>query len=127
MRKKRILIAEDDPDTLFMLETILNRAGYNVESLSAGSSLVEGKNDWPDLFILDKGMPLIDGIALCKYLRIKKATRNIPIIMISANHKLRQKAMAAGATEFIEKPFDAKQLLYVMENIFNYDYAQIDD
>lgn len=117
MSKKRIL-AEDDPDTLFMLEAVLNGAGYKVESLPLGSSIVERKNDWPDLFILDKGMPVIDGLALCKFLRVKKATRNVPIIMISANHKLRQQAITAGATEFIEKPLQAKKLLHIIDKFF---------
>src|SRR5690349_22371933 len=112
---KKILLAEDDPDIRFILSLVLNEAGYEVEPLPAGDTIVEGKHKWPDLFILDKSLPLIDGLAICKYLRIKKETKDIPIIMISAYHKLRQKATSVGVDDFIEKPFDVKQLLEVVK------------
>jgi DNA-binding response OmpR family regulator len=112
---KKILIAEDDPDILFILDMILNDAGYKVEPLPEGSSIVEERKDWPDLFILDKEMPVIDGLALCKYLKLQKETKDIPIIMISAYHKLRKKAREAGVDDFIEKPFELKNLLRTIE------------
>jgi|SRR5690606_20019786 len=108
---KKILLAEDDPDIRFILNVVLKDAGYEVEPLAAGSAIVEGKREWPDLFILDKGLPVIDGLALCKYLKVKEETKNIPIIMISSYHKLRKKAAAVGVDDFIEKPFDLKVLL----------------
>lgn len=108
---KKILIAEDDKDILFILDMILNDAGYSVEPLPEGSSIVERKKDWPDLFILDKHMPTIDGLALCKYLKLKEETKDIPIIMISSYHKLKKKAREAGVDDFLEKPFHLKDLL----------------
>jgi DNA-binding response OmpR family regulator len=108
---KKILIAEDDPDILFILDMILNDAGYKVQPLTDGSSIVEGKTEVPDLFILDKEMPFIDGLALCKFLKVKEETKDVPIIMISAYHKLKQKAKAVGVDDFIEKPFEIKNLL----------------
>jgi DNA-binding response OmpR family regulator len=108
---KKIVVAEDDQDILFILEMILNDAGYKVEALSDGRSIVAGQKEWPDLFILDKDMPAIDGIAICKYLRLNDQTKEIPIIMISAYHKLKAKAASAGVNDFIEKPFDLKTLL----------------
>src|SRR5687767_11175956 len=98
---KKILIAEDDPDILFILDTILNDAGFNVESLTEGSTIVERTAGWPDLFILDKEMPMIDGLAICKYLKVKEETKNIPIIMISAYHKLKKRAKEVGVDDFI--------------------------
>jgi two-component system KDP operon response regulator KdpE/two-component system response regulator MprA len=56
-------------------------------------------------------MPTIDGIALCKYLKLQEATKDIPIIMISSYHKLKRKAKEAGVDDFLEKPFDIKDLL----------------
>jgi DNA-binding response OmpR family regulator len=108
---KKIVIAEDDQDILFILDMILNDAGYKVQTLKEGSAIVEGKLDVPDLFILDKEMPLIDGLAICKYLKLQNATKNIPIIMISAYHKLKKRARQVGVNAFIEKPFDIKHLL----------------
>jgi two-component system phosphate regulon response regulator PhoB len=116
---KRIVIAEDDQDILLILNLILKDAGYKVESLREGSAIVEGKLDVPDLFILDKEMPLIDGLAICKYLKLQQATRNIPIIMISAYHKLKKKAKQVGVNAFIEKPFDIRYLLETIDRTFS--------
>lgn len=118
---KKILIAEDNQDILLILDMILNDAGYTVEPLPDGKGIVDRKNDWPDLFILDKELPYIDGLALCKYLRVNEATRDIPIIMISAYHKLRPKAEQAGVNDFIEKPFDVKTLLQKIEKYIHRD------
>jgi CheY-like chemotaxis protein len=60
-------------------------------------------------------MPIIDGLAVCKYLKLNSATKDIPVIMISAYHKLRSKAKEAGVDEFIEKPFELKNLLHTIE------------
>jgi DNA-binding response OmpR family regulator len=111
---KKITIAEDDQDILFILDMILNDAGYQVEALNDGTSIVAGKKEWPDLFILDKDMPMVDGIAICKYLRLNEETKNIPVIMISAYHKLKSKAHDAGVNDFLEKPFELKDLLHIV-------------
>jgi CheY-like chemotaxis protein len=116
---KKILVAEDDSDILFILDMILNDAGYNVEPLPDGSSIVDGRTEWPDLFILDKDMPVIDGLAVCKYLKLNNETKNIPVIMISAYHKLKSKAKEAGVDEFVEKPFEVKNLLQIVGQYMN--------
>jgi DNA-binding response OmpR family regulator len=108
---RKIVVAEDDQDILFILDMILNDAGYKVEPLKDATSIVAGRKDWPDLFILDKDMPTIDGLAVCKYLRLNEQSKDIPIIMISAYHKLKAKARHAGVNDFIEKPFQLKTLL----------------
>lgn len=108
---KRILLADDDMDIRFILKTVLDEAGYLVEPLSSGKAIVEGHREWPDLFILDKSLPTIDGLAVCKYLKLNEETKNIPIIMMSSYHKLRSKARKVGADAFIGKPFDLKELL----------------
>ena len=116
---KKIIVAEDDKDILFILDLILNDAGYKVEALPEGTKIMDRKDDWPDLFILDKDMPTIDGLAICKYLRLKEQTKEIPIIMISAYHKLKEKAREAGANDFIEKPFELKTLLDTIGKYIN--------
>jgi CheY-like chemotaxis protein len=114
VRMKRIVVAENDEDILYILKLILSEAGYEEAALPDGQRIVEGVQEWPDLFILDKDMPSIDGLALCKYLRLNKQTRNIPVIMITAYHQLKEKAVAAGVDDFIEKPFAVKSLLSIV-------------
>ena len=70
--KRRILIVENDPDLLFILDTVFNNAGYVVESCSAGFGIVEFKHRWPDLFLLDNDLPTINGCAISKFLRVHR-------------------------------------------------------
>jgi DNA-binding response OmpR family regulator len=112
---KKIVIAEDDADIRLILNMLLEEAGYSVEAFSQASSIVDGKHDKADLFILDKDLPVIDGLAVCKYLRLKKDTRHVPIIMISAYHYLKNKAKEVGVNAFIEKPFGVSSLLSTVE------------
>ena len=116
---KKILLAEDDADIRFILQFVLAKAGYDVEPISTGHNIVEGKHGRPDLFILDKALPVIDGLALCKYLKVKEETRDIPIIMISAHHHLKKKARDLGVDEFVEKPFNVQRLLSLIEKHVN--------
>lgn len=112
---KKIVIAEDDADIRLILNMLLKDAGYSVEAFAQASSIVDGKHSKADLFILDKDLPVIDGLAVCKYLRLKKDTKNVPIIMISAYHYLKGKAEEVGVNEFIEKPFGVRSLLSMVE------------
>lgn len=120
---KKILLAEDDLDTRLILNNVLRSAGYQVNTIPTGNAIVEGLDEWPDLFILNKDLPTIDGLALCKFLKIKKETKDIPIIMISAYHKSRKKALAVGADGFLEKPFDLKTLLQQVEKLIQNNSA----
>jgi CheY-like chemotaxis protein len=116
---KKILVAEDDEDILYILDRVLTDAGYAVESLSTGEPIVSKTTGWPDLFILDKDIPVVNGIAVSKFLRSRKETKHIPIIMISAFHYLKEKAEDAGVNEFIQKPFELKKLLAVVHHYVN--------
>ena len=120
---KKILVAEDDKDILLILEMILNDAGYRVEPVPDGKAIVDNRRDWPDLFILDKDIPVIDGLAVCKYLKLKEDTRQIPIIMISCFHYLKDQALEAGVDEFIEKPFELKHLVDSVDRLINRRYG----
>ena len=83
--------------------------------MPSGMSILEAREQWPDLFILDKVLPSIDGLALCKYLKLKEETRDIPIVMISSYHKLRGKAKEIGVDDFLEKPFDIGALVALVD------------
>ena len=107
----KILVVDDDADACILLKQVLTKAGYEVDFLPEGHAIVEQDFKLPDMFILDNTMPTIDGIALCKFLKLQSHTRNIPVLVISGNHQLNEKASKAGAADFLAKPFCTDALL----------------
>jgi CheY-like chemotaxis protein len=112
--KKKIFVAEDDPDIAYCLVSVLEEAGYHVKLASSGKPIIEGNFSWVDLFILDKRMPDVDGLEICRYLRAQAATKDTPVIMISCETRKSNEALAAGANDYIEKPFHIHYLLNVV-------------
>lgn len=112
--KKRITIVEDDPDILFTVAFILSNADYDVTPLISGQAIMDGSNSWPDLFILDKRMPDMDGLDICRRIRRAPEGRNVPIIIISASPNFDEQAIAAGADGFLNKPFQRQALLDIV-------------
>lgn len=112
--RKRIFIVESDSDTLYILAARLMESGYSVETRRNGLEIVEGKIDAPDLFLIEKDLPLIDGIALCKYLKVHKESENVPVVMISCSN-IKTMAIKAGVDEFLAKPFEIADLLKAVE------------
>jgi DNA-binding response OmpR family regulator len=112
--KRKILILEDDPDILFALNIILENEGYDVKQLSSGKAIMDGTCELPDLYILDKRMPDMDGLDVCRHLRGQKESKDIPVIIISASPKFGPQALKAGANNFLEKPFQMKDFLLLV-------------
>jgi DNA-binding response OmpR family regulator len=111
---KKIVVVEDDPDILYGLKLMLESAGYLVDTLSSGKALLGDNFAPPDIFILDKRMPEMDGLDLCRALKRKPETSNTPIIIISASPKFGIEAKEAGADEFLAKPFEMIDLLNIV-------------
>jgi CheY-like chemotaxis protein len=109
--KKKIMLVEDDPDILFTITMILENARYTVNPLTSAQCIMDNRYDYPDLFILDKRMPDMDGLDVCKHIRCEIKTKNIPVIIISASPKFGPQALKAGANDFLEKPFQIEALL----------------
>ncbi|HYK08649.1 MAG TPA: response regulator transcription factor [Candidatus Eisenbacteria bacterium] len=110
-KKKEILVADDDPAICEGIAMILDDAGYAVTTTTDGRTVKDVQRHHPDLIILDIWMSGVDGRDICKQLKSKKQTKNIPIIMISANKDTEKIAKNAGADGFIAKPFEMKELL----------------
>lgn len=108
---KKIMIADDDPGIVDAVEMMLKFEGYEVSSTVNGATVLDMQNEYPDLFLLDIWMSGQDGRDICRELKKKKNTKKIPIIMISASTDLEKSAKDAGADDFLEKPFDMKDLL----------------
>ena len=109
---QRILIAEDDPSIQKMFSIILKREGYEIEVSSDATVVYDKRHPLPNLFILDRQLQnSSDGLEACKYLKADEATRNIPVIMISATPEIGLLARKAGAEDYLEKPFSVSLLL----------------
>ena len=107
----KILVVEDDPDILNALNIALGSVGFDVDVLLSGTSILQNRFVVPDLFILDKRLPDVDGLEVCRYLKSKPNYRHVPVIVTSASHRIKKKALEAGAFCFIEKPFAMQQLV----------------
>ena len=111
MTAKKIMIADDDPGIVDAIEMLLEFEGYQVSSTVDGSTVLDMKDELPDLLLLDIWMSGEDGRDICKKLKQTAITKNIPVIMISASRDIKESAMAAGADDFIAKPFEMNDLL----------------
>jgi CheY-like chemotaxis protein len=114
--KKKIIVAEDDNDTLILLVTILQGHGYEVLGLPSGDLIMEGHCHLPDLFILDKEMELNDGIAVGKFLKSNSETQLIPVMMVSG-FAVENEAKDAGFDSFLSKPFRTQSLLTSVDTL----------
>jgi DNA-binding response OmpR family regulator len=114
---RRILAVDDDNDILEVLQFILEDSGYQVDTLSDGTYLMETiKEKNPDLILLDIMLGNLDGRELCKAVKKHAFTHNIPVILISASHNVSNSLNQEGApNDFIAKPFDINILLNSIE------------
>jgi DNA-binding response OmpR family regulator len=112
----KIALVENDQDLRFIIERRLQNAGYEVTCFADATAILDYTISIPDLFIIDKDIPAIDGLALCKFLNIQRLYREKPVLMISS-HGIEQRAHRAGAAAFLQKPFDFSELLKTIEQI----------
>ncbi len=109
----RILVVDDVPENVRLLEAVLAPRGYDVVSATDGSVALElAGSAKPDLVLLDVVMPQPDGYEVCRRLREREETAMLPVIMLTASDgQEKTKAIEAGADDFISKPFDHHELL----------------
>jgi len=116
--KGNILVVDDNPDNVRLLDVILSSTGYEVRVAFDGTSaLMSIQSSLPDLILLDVIMPEMDGYAVCKQLKSSKKTSDIPIIFISvlSNISERVKAFRVGGVDYITKPFEEEEVLARVE------------
>ncbi|MDX2233914.1 MAG: response regulator, partial [Hyphomonadaceae bacterium] len=110
----RILVVDDVPANLRLLEAKLGAEYYDVITASRGEeALNKAWREQPDMILLDVMMPGMDGFETCQRLKADPETRHIPVVMITAldQREDRLRGLAAGAEDFLSKPFDDVQLL----------------
>jgi DNA-binding response OmpR family regulator len=112
--KTNILVVDDEPDLLELIETNFSAAGFNILSAANGrEALHQAKALKPKLILLDVMLPELDGLEVCKLLRRDPATRSIPIVMLTARAAEidRVLGLELGADDYVTKPFSVRELV----------------
>jgi two-component system, cell cycle response regulator DivK len=110
----KILCVEDNADNLFMLQRRLTRRGFEVTiSMNGAESVDWAKTLQPDVIVMDLNLPGVDGWEATRRLKNQPETKDIPIIILTADpkEKSREKALAAGCDDFELKPIDFEGLV----------------
>jgi CheY-like chemotaxis protein len=113
--KSQVMVVDDDPEIVTFLATLLELEDIESQvatSAAAALSLIE-RGARPQLILLDIAMPDRDGLDLCRSLKKDPRTRDVPVFVVSARpgKDVVERALAAGAEEFIRKPFENQELI----------------
>jgi len=119
--KMRILIVDDEPANVALLEDMLSDQGYiNLKSTTDSRRVPEFCREFdPDLILLDLCMPHVDGFAVLESLRAERSEVYLPIIVLTAdvNEESKRRALHCGTTDFLHKPFDYIEVLLRIRNL----------
>lgn len=111
---KKVLVVEDEPDILEILELRLAREGFSVLSAVDGcEGLKKAGDEKPDLIVLNVLIPRLDGNELCRKIKSDEALKDIKIVMLSAkaDEASKKEGLAAGADAYVTKPYDWEDLI----------------
>jgi len=121
MDKKKILIVDDEPDALFILQKELAARGYFIITANNGKDAITlARSKHPDLIILDVAMPDMDGGQVAEKLQEGLSTKDIPIIFLTAlypKRKEEEQGRVVAGHVFIAKPYDIEELLIQIEKL----------
>ncbi len=114
----RVLVVDDEIDTLNLLRTILEISGYQAfTTLNSVDAITLAEVEHPDCVLLDIMMPQLDGFTLCKMMRLHPATQNLPIVFVTAYSALdlEERRLEAGADMVLPKPIGMDVLIEAVE------------
>src|SRR5476649_1021244 len=118
--KPRILVVDDEPEAVELVEFNLKQAGYLVNTAADGAeALKKAHAQPPDLIVLDVMLPEMDGFEACKVLRLDPVTAKVPIVMLTAKASEidRVLGLELGADDYLTKPFSPRELLLRIKKI----------
>jgi two-component system phosphate regulon response regulator PhoB len=118
--RSKILVVDDEPEAVELLEFNLQRAGFDVIAAADGAqALKQARSALPSLIVLDLMLPEIEGLEVCKMLRRDPATAGIPIIMLTAKAAEMDRivGLELGAEDYITKPFSPRELVLRVKKV----------
>ncbi|MBI4664184.1 MAG: response regulator transcription factor [Verrucomicrobia bacterium] len=118
--KPKILVVDDEPDALDLIEFNLKAAGCDVVTAADGAeAMKKARSVHPSLIVLDLMLPEIDGLEVCKKLRGDPATSAIPIVMLTAKASELDRVLGLelGADDYVTKPFSPRELVLRVKNL----------
>jgi len=119
---RRILCIEDEPEMIDLIRLILGRKGFEVSGASGGEDgIYKVRHEKPDLVLLDLMMPFVDGWEVYQQMKADEATRDIPVIVVTAKAQSIDKVLGlhiAKVDDYIAKPFSPKDLINSVERVF---------
>lgn len=118
MKGTNILIAEDNPDSQMLLQTILEREGFIVTTVSDGEKAIDILQEIkPDILVTDLMLPSVSGGDLIRHVRRTAELSQIPIVVISAYGDYESDALAVGANVVLKKPLDSNVLVDTIKQL----------
>ncbi len=118
-----VLVVDDEPNNLEILQGFLRIEGFNVLAAEDGEAALQSvANGQPDLVLLDVRMPGLDGFEVCRRIKENPATTFLPVVIVTALHgsQERVRGAAAGADEFLSKPYDHVELITRVKALLRY-------
>ena len=124
-----ILVADDEPEVVSLVQIVLEAEGYKVQSAINGRRAVEKiETTRPDLILLDVRMPEMTGLAVLDHLRNDPTSSSTPVIMLSVvvtDPEIRT-ALERGAIAYLSKPFELREMIWLVNRILTMDTAERD-
>ena len=120
MRRRRVLVVDDEEDVINVLRLVLSKSGYDVITAASGmDGLMRAQSESPEAILLDIMMHEMDGWEVLKLLKLDEATRNIPVVILSARVEPKDKirGLQEGAVDYVTKPFAVREILEKMSAI----------
>src|SRR5437016_9398301 len=126
--RQKILVVDDEPEAVELVEFNLKQAGFSVVSAADGAeALKKARAVLPGLIVLDLMLPEVDGLEVCKMLRRDPATASIPIVMLTAKAAEidRVLGLELGADDYITKPFSPRELVLRVKKILRSEERRV--
>jgi signal transduction histidine kinase len=118
-RKPKLLIADDEPDMLRFLKGQLSATFEVLEAVDGQQAVDKAAQFLPDIILSDMMMPEKDGLQVCRELRERTSTRSIPVVLLTAraDEQTKMECLAAGASDFLAKPFSLTEIMVRLKNL----------